>query len=55
MSMDIDKRILWLGLLSGVIALILGVAAQGDIGITILAMVATAGVVLVLYRRRRQP
>jgi hypothetical protein len=53
--MDVDGKILGLGLLSGVIALLLAVAGEGDVGITILAMVATAGVLMVLYRRRRQP
>ena len=53
--MDADRKILWIGLLSGVIALLLALAGEGDLGITILAMVATAGVLMVPYRRRRQP
>jgi hypothetical protein len=53
--MDVDKRILWLGLLSGVIALLIGVAANRDVGITILAIAATSGALVVVYRWRRQP
>lgn len=53
--MDFDKRILWLRLLSGVVALLLALAGEGDVGITIPAMVVTAGVLMVLYRRRGHP
>lgn len=52
--MSVDRKLLWLGLLSGVIALIVGAGGEGDTGLTLLAIVATAAVLLVLDQRSRR-